>query len=404
MKYFTRILLVFFSITIAYFLGEGDKNLFLILLMSCTPMLYFSRLSSVDSIDLCLLLLVLWLFFAGYVIHKESFRFLSYLYTLCFVFSFLYFKQSIGYKDIRPKLFRKIIRGIIIAYFFVLVVQQLCVLAGLPIFNQISSWDNKFKLAALSPEPSHLARYMFFLICCYVITTEKMIGRPFRYADMGKDKLIWVSYFWAMLSCQSVTAILLCFVIFFRRINVWVLLFGVVGLLLLAEIVEASFLHNSELVDRISAIFDLKSFNIHSINNVDHSMAHRFLPVLTFWDNIDVKSFDFWIGKGMDAGTSYFSNQMYVISGDLQYLESKTSIGGIFSFILDFGIISFGILIFPIYKIFRYQKDLFLPLAWISLNLFSSLNTQFFWFSLVISLYIITLKKKHGNIYHNRYI
>jgi hypothetical protein len=148
------ITLIFLSLSIApaIFLGEGNRNLLLISIMFITP-LFLLKYLKFDKIDILLLACFLLMLIGPYFTNIESYRISTILYSIMFGFIFITYKQVLYHSSFRIENFLKIIKYIVYAYFIVLIIQQFCVITGLPIFN-ISNYSptEPFKLNSLSAE------------------------------------------------------------------------------------------------------------------------------------------------------------------------------------------------------------------------------------------------------------
>lgn len=374
------------SVTFPFFLGAGDKNLFLVAVMSVSPFLFFMERRQLDVIDFWFILM-LFLMLGVCLMHFDSFRPLSFLYTVGFVFSFLFLRSMILHERLTSTFFITILRYLIYVYGIVLIFQQLCVLVGMdPIFGRGVSIENKWKLPSLTPEPSHLARFDFFVMYAYLILREKEDGRMYTLDDAKNEKMLWFLYFWTMLTCVSTTAYLFVFLIFVRYIK-----FSVKTLVkyLLAFVVVGSFLFylfaDLEAFQRVFNIIPvLFSLSPEEINVVDHSAAHRIVPIFVLFNWINPYESSFWLGNGMDYGLSMNQSFMYESSGDSTYAQGDANVGGVTNAFVDFGMITMSILIFSLLKLFKDVPDKFFVWMWFFVNIFSAINTQFFWFSMLL--------------------
>ena len=77
---------------------------------------------------------------------------------------------------------------------------------------------------------------------------------------------------------------------------------------------------------------------------------------------------------------------MYMISGDSNYAGQNVNLGGVTIMFVDYGIIVMGVFISSLIRFFRNVPDKFLVICWIIINIFSTVNTQLFWFSLLLVL------------------
>ena len=196
---YVTLLLVGLSVTFPFFLGEGAKNMFLVAIMSISPIMLLTRKKNYDKVDKYLLTFII-LALGVCLLHVETFRYLSYLYSFCFITSFLFLRNVVGRNEINLDSMILFLRYLIYAYGVVLLMQQTCVaLDQEPILASAYSLESKWKLPSLTPEPSHLARFVFFIQYAYMVLREKQLSRLYTFSDARQEKLVWFFYFWMML-------------------------------------------------------------------------------------------------------------------------------------------------------------------------------------------------------------
>ena len=128
----------------------------------------------------------------------------SYIHA-CFVFLLLpthFYLES----KISPIQFTQIIKFLIIAYAAMLLIQQFCVLLGLPIIN-ISNYSvlSPWKLNSLAMSPHTQCIVCFNVLLLVLHETIKSRGYNFK-NDFRKDKWVWIAFIWTMLTLGSGTA------------------------------------------------------------------------------------------------------------------------------------------------------------------------------------------------------
>ena len=94
-----------------------------------------------------------------------------------FSISFIDYENALRASKMEVETFIKAIRFLLIAYFFVRVVQQVGVLTGLPILNESNySAEFRWKLNSLSAEASHTGRHINLLTFAYLALGEVRTG------------------------------------------------------------------------------------------------------------------------------------------------------------------------------------------------------------------------------------
>lgn len=399
MKLYTQYInLLFFvlAVTIALFIGNGGKNYLLLSVVALSPFFIFMRRIKMDKAAFAFVIFLVCLALSS-LFNLNRFRASSFFYTFFLVTSFLVLRDAILKDFFKIEVLTKRIRMLIYAYFVVLVLQQLCVLLHVPVINQMASFENPWKLSSLALEPSHLPRFLFFLMYAYLSLRTLLLGRAYQTKDFKKDGLVWVSYFWCMLSCVSTTALLFVFLIFLqgRRAGVKkIIMFSCSGVLLA---ISVSFLVDSALLERtIEFLKALSTMSVSQINAVDHSAAYRFAPVFAFVDNVNPTNIHFWIGYGLDYGREYCQKYMYNLSGDVAYMGG-VNIGGMSAFVIDYGLIFIVTLGKAVFETIKDCKDKIILVVWIVSSLLESINMQMFWFSLILLVCVGYYTKKYNS-------
>lgn len=390
-KYFTYLFLSL-NITISYFILGNDTNGLLVFLIGLSPLMFWVANRKLDSIDLMFFLLLFLMFISGYF--HPGFRGISYMYSLCFVFSFLSMRKAFIDGMFPKEKMQKILRKVLYAYAIVLVLQQLCVIVGISPINQTFGFENKWKLPSLAQEPSHMAIFVFFFMYSYMLISEKIMGHKYGRKDAKKEKWVWIAYFWCMLTCQSSSAVLYCGLLFLRYIKVKTIVkyaFALVAIVIVGSIL----FKNSEAIQRAFLFSEaFLTLNIGAIDAADHSAAYRFFPMFYLFQNINVFSVEFWFGHGLDFGKNALNLYALDVSGDVTY-DGKVNMGGFWGYILDYGFLCFGILCVAIKKQFNGIHEPWLIFFYIWINMFVGFNMQLFWSSTVLITFLSMQKNKY---------
>ena len=379
------------NITISYFILDNQTNGLLVLMLGMSPLFLIANKRHYDKVDVSMILLLLLMLI--FSIDKPGFRIVSYLFSVCFVCTFLCLRD--GFKNDLFSLLQMqiILRNLLYAYCVVLILQQLCVIVNIEPINQtIGFTNNKWKLPALAQEPSHLAIFVFFFMYSYILISETINGQRYEYDDAKQEKWVWFAYFWCMLSCQSTSAIFYCGLIFLRYIEIRTIMkfFSAVIVVLFAVFL---LLRNTEAFQR--AIFfseALLTLDIETIDTVDHSAAYRFFPLFYFKQNFNIFDAAFWFGHGLDFGKNQLNMYALEISGDGTY-NGEVNMGGFIGYILDYGMICFCILCATLKRIIKGMNEPWLVFFYVWLNLFIGFNMQLFWSSTLLLTFVSSQKK-----------
>lgn len=377
------LILIIVSLTTspAFALNAAGMNIFLIGLMALSPIVFLSSVHSIGKVDVLLILFLLSIIFAPLLNHPESMRWSTVLYTWIFGITFLAYKQLLYKGFFQIEHFEKLLRYLIYTYTIVLLIQQFCVLTGLPIFiashyNPVEPW----KLSSLAAEPSWSARTVAFLMFCYIVSKEIISKKTYRFKiEFKNDKYLWFSFLWTMTTMNSGTAFLFVFIILslFLRFKT---LFGFIILGLVIFVIINVF--GITVLDRtLNVFFATLTFDIESIIAADHSASFRIVPTIVMLQKVSVLTVDDWFGYGID----YTGNFMYLFTYGL---SKGTTAGGSLSTWIEYGFLSFALLmLFSLYVSYIKQKRVAL-IFWFFLVFLYSVNTQILWMALTLLLTI----------------
>jgi hypothetical protein len=342
-RIFMLILLLGFSTAFSFAVGEDQRNYFVIGIMtlSCVVFLFtFSKFNSGElyvygfylSLMMCLLL------------HPKTFRGSSLAYTLMFTLTFIVYLRMLHTEVLQFHTYLKMLKFIICAYFFVLLIQQLCVVANLPVFNFIIGGDSKFKLNALSPEPSHSARILIILIYSFVFMRETELKRTYRlFSDGFTDWHVWLCFLYTMLTMGSGTAYFLLPLLLIRFVSVPTLFWSGGAFFCLLAVGSFQGIDNIAMNRALTFGRALLTNSPSEILNADHSASIRVLPVYFYLEQVRLFSSDFWLGKGIDYNITLFTSLMPGV-------PENFSFGGITTLFLNQGMVAGILLVLMVYQ------------------------------------------------------
>lgn len=386
---FLVLIIVGMAISPAFALGEGNRNLFLIGVMSISPIIIL-RFFEFDKLDFLLLLFLTTIAIFPSLSHPDTMRWSTVLYSIMFGLSFIAFKLLLQQKYLSIIRYINILRYLIYAYFIVLLIQQFCVLTGLPIFN-LSNYDlnEPWKLNSLSAEPSHSARIMALLMYCYITIKELVTNIKYNFKfDLKKDKWIWIAFIWTMVTMGSATAILFIIIILLKFLRFKKIIPFIITAIIFISILDSSGIKSFQRTKNI--IFATLTFNEETILMTDHSAAMRIVPGIVVAKELGFSSLNDWVGYGVDFTASFISDE---IAG----LPEGASGGGMFQIWLEYGFISFALfVIFSFSNTYR-KRDYLSVLFWFLLVFMYGVNNQIVWLCIVL-LYTNKYFSKRGQI------
>ena len=389
-KFWLSLLIISFATSPAFALDSSNMNLLLIGVMLISPIILFISIRSISIEDILLILFMLSIIFSPLINHPETMRWSTVIYSCMFIISFITYKHLL-YKDIfRIENFEKLIRYLIYAYVIVLIIQQICVLLGLPIFN-LSNYSpaEPWKLNSLTSEPSHSARIVGLLMYCYIVIKEIMLNRKYNLKnDLKVDKWIWFSFFWTMITMGSGTAFLFIFLVLsvflsFRNLIILLLVFIIlIGAITFFEITA---------FDRTWKVFlATLTLDTNKIIAADPSASVRIVPFIIISQLVDFTTFNDWFGYGVDYVKSIFST--YVRIGGLP--EGFTG-GGMFQVWLDYGLLSFLLFVYFTFSATYLKDSIVSVFFWFLLVFMYGVNSQIVWVTIVLLFTLNYFKQQY---------
>lgn len=378
LNYSSFIVLIIIAMTIApsFALGEGNRNLLLIGVMVISPIiiLYFGRF---DRINGWLALFMVSIILFPLIGHPESMRWSTVLYSAMFCLTFMAYSELLQHSYFTPANYLKLLKFLIYAYAITLIIQQFCVLTGLPVFN-LTFYDplNPWKLNSLAAEPSHSARIVALLMFSYITITEIVRKRKYNFKiDFKKDKWAWLAFIWTMVTMISSTAFLFIPIVLlkFIRVRNIVSLFVIFGIIIyLVDIMGIT------AFDRTYETFQATlTLNEAKIIEADHSASFRIVPLIVLGKKVGLTNLDGWFGHGIDNVSSFLSD---LIPG---MPEGMTG-GGLLSVWINYGFISFALFLIFSIKSSYIKGDLGTIIFWFMLVFLYDINSQIMWLCIVL--------------------
>lgn len=363
--------IILFAVSPAFALGDDNRNLLLISVMTITPIILFFYPVLMPKIDIPLIALCSMMLFFPWLLHPETIRWSTILYTCMFALYFMSFVRVLYYSDFSAEDLKKLLKWLLYAYFIVLLIQQFCVLTDLPIFN-LSNYNpnHPWKLNSLMSEPSHAARIIPIIMYFYInLTEENNIKDSIR-----ENKLVWISFLWPILTMGSATAFLFVFIVLLKFVDirqVFSVLFITVTLgvsiLLLSENKTAN-----RMINFSKAVITLDE---KKMIETDHSASSRVVPSFMALKYLSLDSKDGWFGHGVDYDT-----RLPKIPG-----LPKGSAGAFYIWI-NFGfLVAILTWIFTLRICYIPDKKVTVFIWFLTCFIVGGLNTQIMWFVLLLA-------------------
>ena len=249
-----------------------------------------------------------WCYFSSLFNGEQRFSTLGFLGL--YLATFAVYSQLLLQDTFTFSYFKRLLRWIIMAFGIILVMQQLCMLAGIrnmPLFNLHNQFFLSLtKLHSLTLEPSHSARVLAVLALCYWRMYEMEQGEKPTLRDLFTGEMRWpmVLFFWSMLTMGSGTAFvgLGCLSLYFitRHTAVYVIPF-IVAMYFAAGAMQLTQFERANSLAQASLTGDVKQ-----MQEADGSGAIRFIGVVNTFTKTDLTQAETWLGKGTAKKDRYW--------------------------------------------------------------------------------------------------
>lgn len=377
---FLVIILVAISTSPALFLEEGsNRNNFLVGVMCLSPLCMLLSFPRINFRNALLVGIMFCVVFFPLLFYPNMMKWSTVLYTTLFCMTFIEYSSLLEKSIFTKEKYFKLCKILIYSYVIVLIAQQICVLAGLPVLNlsaQNYSSESPWKLNSLSSEPSHSVRFVTILMYSYLLLRDSLSPQ-----QQSKDKSswkIWAAFLWVVLTSISATGILCCGLILLyfvkkRSIIYLLLLIPFLGLALWA------FGSSQQLARAYNTTVAVCSLDEATIIQADHSGSARIVPAIICAKKIDLTTLEGWIGRGAD----YVATFMYSY---FPGVEKGYTAGGSFAMALNYGFIPFALFIifsFSATVDFKYKLSI---VFWLIMCNVEGINMQLTW-SAILFLY-----------------
>lgn len=385
------IILISVVISPVFALGAGNRNLLLIGVMSASPLIII-RCLECDKNDLFLCFFSMSIILFPMLNHPETIRWSTVMYSLMFCLNFMALARLLRHSTFSIEQYFALIKWLLYAYAIVLVIQQFCVLTGLPIFNRGNyNPAEPWKLNSLAAEPSHSARIMGLLMYCYIVIKEAILKRSYRFElDFKSDRWVWFSFFWTMFTMGSGTAFLFVFIVLSKFVRLQTILSIV--LISIGIFVVANFLNISSAQRTYEITKATLTLDENTIMKTDGSAGSRIIPLIILSKIVSVFDRDDLLGHGVDQ-----ASKIRVIN--MKKYGHKDGVGGtLLTLWYEYGFIAF--LIFTLFSFsICYNKDdkLASIIFWFFLVFMYGVNNQIVWACIILSYVNKNLKRVATN-------
>lgn len=240
------------------------------------------------------------------LIHPDSFRFSTWAYSIGYCFLFAMTARLATALKPDNNVILRLIRIIVYAFFTLLVVQQICVIAGWPAPNQFNFCQQEFELSSFATEAAHLSLTLTLLIVFAGAMRRQRNPEENIWKNFRRYPLLWIAYTWCLFTTFNASAYLLyplAFLPWMKRQYSSPATAVACGLVLICSTLnsDATRKEYSRAYDSVSSFL---TFDEEKIARTDISFAGRAVPTIRAAKSLNPEKADFWIGHGTDASTS----------------------------------------------------------------------------------------------------
>lgn len=246
---------------------------------------------------------ILWLYVTAALLHPETFRASTILYSAMFVTTFVVVYTSVWeYEALTLAEFLQFLRVFFYVLIGFLLAQQACLFAGIKLMQAINLCqilDRGIGANSLTFEPSTLGRLLAVLYYAILKCTEYQRGEKVAITEVLKGDLKWVTvlYAWAVLTMGSGTAFVAAGIVSLYFMRGWYFLLAIpifIGVYFTIEHFD-----NESFTRAQKASIATMTGDSSDIIETDGSAATRIAPMLNTL-HADFTDYDFWVGKGCD--------------------------------------------------------------------------------------------------------
>ena len=299
-RFFASLLMVVLCIQFVPLEGYGISPI-KVGVMGFSILLFFFKVHYFNEVLIwCILCWAICYFGASF---QDYMRFSTIGYFGMFIISYAVFYNLVHTEAFSFAYFVRLLKGLILAYGVVLVLQQIAILVGVRSFAPINLPNSFFfsltKLPSLSSEPSHSARLLTVMMLSYLRCLELQDGGTRVTMKMlfeQEHRWVTILFLWTMLTMGSGTAFigLGLLSLYFIRKQTAIYMIPLLGILLyMGQTLEIKQMDRVLRVTQVTMTGD-----VNEIASEDGSAAVRIIPIVNTLTKIDLTDRDTWFGKG----------------------------------------------------------------------------------------------------------
>ena len=298
--------------------------------------------------------------------HPSTLRWSTILFLFSFIITYItYYNLVVIERVFTLDFYILLLKWLLSLLFFVLIIQQCVLLAGIvifPVINLVQDLSRGIGANSLTYEPSTFALVCSFSYLSLLRLYELKAGHKlsFREVFFYMKKTTYM-FLWCMLTMGSASAFigLAIIAMYFlqkkNRVAAIIILIIAIMTFLYADFEQLNRARNS-----VMAFLSLSSENVMK---ADGSAAARIIPVINTLTRLDLFSIEGWIGHGVDYGMSKW------------IFSDRIMIGGI----ADYGFLSFLVMLVGVFSCMIRRIFSLETLMWCVLGLATFANIPFLW-------------------------
>lgn len=315
----TAVAIIAVSTSPAITQGPEFKNFGLMALMTLSPLLLLLKPCRIliPRLDIVAGLYALLAIAMPLIFHPDTLRFSTLLLTAASSLWYMATARTARASGMSGDDFRLILRIIVYLYFGVLLVQQLCVVAGWPVFNAGMAYANPYKLNALMSEPSYSSFILSVIMFYHALSTAHSVPRSGILGSIRRYPLLWFGYCWVMFTTDNASSMIfwpLAILPLLTRKNILPVV-GTVASVTFILAVTTPFIESTHTKRIVRVTKAIVKANPDSIIAADESIAFRVVPSIYGASRASVTTPDDWIGHGVDADKRDFPPRPTVEEG-----------------------------------------------------------------------------------------
>jgi hypothetical protein len=393
-KYIATYIIFIFTIILYAFVNR-DTNLNDLQIYSMFVFSFLFLFYNIYKRDILYFTLIVVMFFSAYY-NINSFRLSTILYSCMFIFTYLLYLKATIIGKMTISYYMTVLKIIIYSYTIVLIIQQVSTLMNIPVFNQCWVFStNKMKLNSLSLEPSNTTLILPLLMLSYAKMQEILNKKDYLellHIIIKKDKIVWVAFFYVMLTCGSMTTFFslpVFFLYFFRkRINPLKII-SIIFIICLISYISITF--NKQAYIRFSELLSLFTSTPDVVLDQDASASVRIVPYIEYFKSINIFNIRTWLGHGIDSSELFYTD---AIVGDS---DRKIGAMNITSLFYDYGLIAGLIFILAIKKAIAHSFFSYEMLFYFLLFSVLPINHYVLWLFMILMSTNYIFKKAFDN-------